>query len=186
MRQKKRPKLIPGATARSKFARIIVDRYGRRRRFHVTADTDAALELRGKNPAAWKGLPKELREDAEVAEEWRKRTLGLRPSIDHWPFEAKKLLAAADSHPDSEWPHLSVPDVLEMVAILKKRGRPEDPETAARIRLAAQCKTGGMSKRKAAARLNMTYDRARVFYHDHKRKIDAEVLRLKQVQQRNT
>jgi Asp-tRNA(Asn)/Glu-tRNA(Gln) amidotransferase A subunit family amidase len=185
-RKKNRPKLIPGATARSKTGRIIIDRCGKCRRFHVMADTDAALELREKNPAAWKRLPKELREDAEEAERVTMQLAKRRISIDHWPPEAKKLLNAVRSKPDSEWIHLPVPDVLEMVAILKKRGRPRDPETSERIHVAAQCKTEGVSKRKAAARLNMNYDRARVFYRDYRQEIDADVQKLRQVRQLTT
>jgi hypothetical protein len=64
-----------------------------------------------------------------------------------------------------------------------KRGRPREAGTSERIQMAAHFKLLGLSTRKAAKQLAMSYDRARVFYSYHRREIDAEVLRLKQVTQ---
>ncbi|MGD1209945.1 MAG: hypothetical protein ABR973_01145 [Candidatus Acidiferrales bacterium] len=173
------------STRRTKFRRTVYGTDGKPRLVHVMADTDRALALKKSNPAAYRRLPKELREDAEEAERSIMRLPLLRFSIDHWPAEAKKLLAAVRWHPDSAWRHLPVPDVLEMIEILKKRGRPMKPETPARITLAAQCLAEGFSKGRTARRLypNISARKAEknaaYLFERYGREIEAERQRLK-------
>ena len=176
-------------------------------RRYKMAEVDRGLKLKVANPRAFRRLPQALQEAVVQYEDWLEKSAkegpifaelykeqlktfakvaeAARIAYESWPREVKKFMAASESYPNSEWSNLSMPDLLEMVSILKKKGRPRAKETSEKIRLAAQCKAEGLSMRMTARRLfpelslDVAYSRTRAFFDHYRQEIEAAQKRLK-------
>lgn len=145
------------ANSKSSQSCNLVERLTRKpRRRHVAAETDRLLRLKKTDPAAYRRLSRELREDAEEAERICKQLSSQRFELARpMPPKLRKLLERTPSLRKYSFPELwDIPqEVLAHVRIPRKRGPRRRKETVALIAKWVKLKQEGLGIGRIARQL---------------------------------